>query len=125
MKVKSNVTSYSALRSFGRSCLSPSRTDRLIVCYEFNETEYEAVGIFQSQTDYSKSIGDKVGTGEGVLRGVHANMMKNIRWTQRDFSSLKLDRIAEEIKVEMKKIGSTSSIAQLMRIEGVVRKKYY
>lgn len=59
------------------------------------------------------------------LRGAHSNMMKNIRKIQRDFSSPQFNEITEEIKEEMKKIRSASSIAQLMGIEGVVRRKYY
>src|SRR5690606_30719990 len=58
-------------------------------------------------------------------RGAHANMMKNIRKIQRDVSSPQVDHLTEEIKEDMKKVRSTSSIAQLMGIEGVVRKKYY
>lgn len=89
-------------------------------------TEQQVSGnVLIKQALAANRLESRLSLAKEFLRGAHANMMKNIRKIQRDVSSPQVDHLTEEIKEDMKKVRSTSSIAQLMGIEGVVRKKYY
>ncbi|MBA4493255.1 type I-B CRISPR-associated endonuclease Cas1b [Paenactinomyces guangxiensis] len=81
--------------------------------------------VLVRQAIASHDPAERIPIAKEFLRGAQANIMKNIRQYQRNYSSEKINQLADQIENEREKLEKSVDIQQLMGVEGIVRKKYY